>query len=109
MGIGASARLRSIRDRLGIKPLDRARFDKLFLFGSELKALRAHPAWTPRIDRNAVAAFMRHNYIPVPGTYYQGVHKLEPGSILTLPWQGEPRISCFWDARAGDCRNAASA
>ena len=90
-----------IRDRLGIKPLYWARFGKLFLFGSELKALRAHPGWTPRIDRNAVAAFMRHNYIPAPHTIYQGVHKLEPGSILTLPWQGEPRISCFWDARAG--------
>jgi asparagine synthase (glutamine-hydrolysing) len=88
-----------IRDRLGIKPLYWAKFGKLFLFGSELKALRAHPGWTPRIDRNAVAAFMRHNYIPAPHTIYEGVHKLEPGTALTLPWQGEPRISRFWDAR----------
>ena len=90
-----------IRDRLGIKPLYWAKFGELFLFGSELKALRAHPGWTPRIDRNAVAAFMRHNYIPAPHTIYQGVHKLEPGSILTLPWHGDPQISRFWDARAG--------
>jgi asparagine synthase (glutamine-hydrolysing) len=48
---------------------------------------------------NAVAAFMRHNYIPAPHTIYRGVHKLEPGTILTLPWQGEPRISRFWNAR----------
>ncbi len=89
-----------IRDRLGIKPLYWAKFGKLFLFGSELKALRAHPGWVPRIDRNAVAAFMRHNYIPAPHTIYQGVHKLEPGTILTLPWQGEPQITRFWDARA---------
>ena len=89
-----------IRDRLGIKPLYWAKFGTLFLFGSELKALRAHPAWTPRIDQNAVAAFMRHNYIPAPHTIYEGVHKLEPGTILTLPWQGEPQISRFWDARA---------
>ena len=89
-----------IRDRLGIKPLYWAKFGELFLFGSELKALRAHPGWTPQIDRNAVAAFMRHNYIPAPHTIYDGVHKLEPGSILTLPWQGEPRIKRFWDARA---------
>jgi asparagine synthase (glutamine-hydrolysing) len=88
-----------IRDRLGIKPLYWAKFGKLFLFGSELKALRAHPGWTAQIDRNAVAAFMRHNYIPVPHTIYQGVHKLEPGTILTLPWQGEPQISRFWNAR----------
>ncbi len=88
-----------IRDRLGIKPLYWAKFGKLFLFGSELKAFRAHPGWTPQIDRNAVAAFMRHNYIPAPHTIYIGVHKLEPGSILTLPWQGEPQITRFWNAR----------
>jgi asparagine synthase (glutamine-hydrolysing) len=88
-----------IRDRLGIKPLYWAKFGKLFLFGSELKALRAHPGWTAQIDRNAVAAFMRYNYIPTPHTIYSGVRKLEPGSILTLPWQGEPRISRFWNAR----------
>ncbi|MFZ0150780.1 MAG: asparagine synthase (glutamine-hydrolyzing) [Xanthobacteraceae bacterium] len=88
-----------IRDRLGIKPLYWAKFGKLFLFGSELKALRAHPGWNAEIDRNAVAAFMRHNYIPAPHTIYRGVHKLEPGSILTLPWQGEPQIARFWNAR----------
>jgi asparagine synthase (glutamine-hydrolysing) len=88
-----------IRDRLGIKPLYWAKFGKLFLFGSELKALRAHPGWTAQIDRNAMAAFMRHNYIPAPHTIYSAVHKLEPGSILTLPWQAEPRITRFWNAR----------
>ena len=89
-----------VRDRLGIKPLYWAKFGELFLFGSELKALRAYPGWTPRIDRSAVAAFMRHNYIPAPHTIYEGVHKLEPGTILTLPWNGEPKIERFWDARA---------
>ena len=89
-----------MRDRLGIKPLYWAKFGKTFMFGSELKALRAHPGWTPRIDQNAVAAFMRHNYIPAPRTIYDGVYKLEPGTFLTLPWQGEPKISRFWDARA---------
>ena len=88
-----------IRDRLGIKPLYWAKFGKLFLFGSELKALRAHPGWAAQIDRDAVAAYMRHNYIPAPHTIYQGVHKLAPGTMLTLPWQGEPQISRFWNAR----------
>ena len=88
-----------VRDRLGIKPLYWAKFGGLFLFGSELKALRAYPGWTPRINRSAVAAFMRHNYIPAPHTIYEGVHKVEPGTVLTLPWNGEPKIKRFWDAR----------
>ena len=88
-----------MRDRLGIKPLYWAKFGNTFLFGSELKALRAHPGWTPRIDQSAVAAFMRHNYIPAPRTIYEGVYKLEPGTILTLPWQSEPQITRFWNAR----------
>jgi asparagine synthase (glutamine-hydrolysing) len=89
-----------VRDRLGIKPLYWAKFGGLFLFGSELKALRACPGWTPRIDRPAVAAFMRYNYIPAPHTIYEGVRKLEPGMILSLPMNGEPRTERFWDARA---------
>jgi asparagine synthase (glutamine-hydrolysing) len=89
-----------MRDRLGIKPLYWAKFGNTFLFGSELKALRAHPGWTPRIDQSAVAAFLRHNYIPAPRTIYEGVYKLEPGTVLTLPWRGEPKISRFWDARS---------
>ena len=89
-----------IRDRLGIKPLYWAKFGNLFLFGSELKALRAHPGWTPRIKPGAVAAYMRHNYIPAPHSVYEGVFKLEPGYILTLPSQGEPRLERYWDARA---------
>jgi asparagine synthase (glutamine-hydrolysing) len=89
-----------IRDRVGIKPLYWAKFGDLFLFGSELKALRAHPGWTARIDRSAVATFMRHNYVPAPQTIYEGVQKLEPGTILTLPWNGEPQFERFWDARS---------
>jgi asparagine synthase (glutamine-hydrolysing) len=88
-----------VRDRLGIKPLYWGKFDRLFLFGSELKSLRTYPGWQPRIDSSAVAAFMRLNYVPAPHTIYQGVRMLEPGSILTLPMNGEPRIEKYWDAR----------
>src|SRR5262245_22901224 len=91
--------LHLVRDRLGIKPIYWAKFGEQFIFGSELKALRAFPGWTPQIDRGAVASFMRHNYVPAPHTVYRGVHKLEPGTVLTLPWHGEPRLTRFWDAR----------
>lgn len=88
-----------IRDRVGIKPLYWGKIGSLFLFGSELKALRTHPGFTARVDRRAVAGFMRHGYVAAPHSIYEGVHKLDPGSILTLPWRGEPQIARFWDAR----------
>jgi len=88
-----------IRDRLGIKPLYWGLFDGIFLFGSELKALRAAPGWRPRIDRNAMSAFMRHNYIPAPHSIYQGVSKLEPGCLLRIGPGGAVTHSRFWDLR----------
>ena len=50
--------LKLVRDRLGIKPLYWAHFGPLFLFGSELKALRVHPGFKAEIDHNAVATFI---------------------------------------------------
>jgi asparagine synthase (glutamine-hydrolysing) len=88
-----------VRDRLGIKPIYWGIINGLLIFGSELKALRALPNWQPKIDRDAVAAFMRHNYIPAPHTIYQGVQKLEPGSILKIGRDGVPKITRYWDLR----------
>ena len=85
-----------VRDRLGIKPLYWGQFGKLLLFGSELKALRAHPGWPVEINRDAVAAFMRHNYIPAPHSIYRNVYKLAPGSILEFDVRGEPRMTRYW-------------
>ncbi len=93
------------RDRLGEKPLyygwqgqgERASF----LFGSELKALRAHPAFAAEIDRDALALLMRHNYINAPHSIYQGIYKLAPGHLLTVSMrQREPRLERFWSLPA---------
>lgn len=91
------------RDRLGEKPLYygwQGRGDsRTFLFGSELKALKAHPAFAAGIDRGALCLFLRHNYIPAPYSIYQGIAKLEPGSLLTVSLaQPEPKICKYWDA-----------
>jgi asparagine synthase (glutamine-hydrolysing) len=88
-----------VRDRLGIKPVYWAKIDGVFMFASELRALREYPGWTPRIKAEAVSAYMRHNYIPAPHTIYEDVYKLEPGTVLTLPFGGEPCLEKFWDAR----------
>ena len=84
------------RDQIGIKPLYWARFGPLFLFGSELKALRAHPGFTAALDRDAIAAFLRYKYVPAPYTVYRGVNKLLPGTMLTLRPGTEPVVEAFW-------------
>ena len=72
------------RDRFGEKPLYYAQFPGVLLFGSELKALRAHPAWNAPVDRDALAQFLRFGYFPAPHTVYRGVRKVMPGSVLTI-------------------------
>src|SRR5690606_7125616 len=73
------------RDRLGEKPLYWTWQGDTLIFGSELKALRRHPAFKACVDRAALASFMRHGYIASPHSIYQDVFKLPPGHWLTLP------------------------
>lgn len=93
-------RLFLVRDRLGVKPLYYGRAGDSFVFGSELKALRAAPGFSPDLDRNALALYFRHNYIPAPWTIYRAARKLEPGRILHIdvPDQ-EPVVTVYWSAR----------
>jgi asparagine synthase (glutamine-hydrolysing) len=92
-----------IRDRLGEKPLyygwhgsgDKA----VFLFGSELKALKQHPDFDASIDRNALCLFMRHGYVPAPYSIYQGIEKLEPGCLVIISVnQQKPIVTRYWSA-----------
>ncbi|MEJ2575057.1 MAG: asparagine synthase (glutamine-hydrolyzing), partial [Gammaproteobacteria bacterium] len=77
-------RLTLARDRLGEKPLYYGWMGGTLLFGSELKALRAHPAWRGEINRDGLAAYLRHNYIPTPYSIYRDIYKLPPGCLLSL-------------------------
>ena len=76
------------RDRLGEKPLyygwQGSGNGASFLFGSELSALKRHPAFKADIDRGALALLMRHNCVPAPYSIYQGIKKLPPGCMLSI-------------------------
>lgn len=89
------------RDRGGEKPLyygwQGQGSARAFLFGSELKALKAHPAFSAKVDRGALALMMRHNCVPAPYSIYENIYKLEPGCLLTVSRQvTEPKITQYW-------------
>jgi len=88
------------RDRFGEKPLYWTRAGGSLLFGSELKSLRAHPAWKGGIDRDALALFMRLGWIPAPHTIHPGVFKLDPGHLMRVR-DGQVAIQPYWSA--ADC------
>ncbi len=72
------------RDRIGEKPLYYGWQGDAFLFGSELKALRAHPSFNAAVNRGALALLLRHNYLPSPYSIYSGINKLPPGTYLRI-------------------------
>ena len=91
------------RDRLGEKPLyygwQGVGSSRVFLFGSELRALQAHPEFMANVDRKALALLLRHNYIPAPYSIFEGIHKLAPGTMLTLSARDATPVSLkYWSA-----------
>lgn len=72
------------RDRIGEKPLYYGLVRDRFVFGSELKAIRAIAADELQIDRAALAQFMQFGYVPSPKSIYSGIMKLPAGHVLTL-------------------------
>ncbi|HCX23317.1 MAG TPA: asparagine synthase (glutamine-hydrolyzing), partial [Cytophagales bacterium] len=70
------------RDRIGEKPIYYGTQNGTFFFASELKAIKVHPEFRPKIDRDALASFIRYSYVPSPHSIYQNIKKLQPGCIL---------------------------
>ena len=87
------------RDRFGEKPLYYGWAGGTFLFASELKSLRLHPAFRGEIDRDAVASYLRFNCIPAPYSIYRDIRKLLPGSVLRYR-DGEVTTKPFWSLRS---------
>lgn len=96
-------RLHLVRDRLGEKPVYWGWQGRVLLFGSELKALRAHPDFAGEVDREALAVYFRRNCVPAPWSIYTGIHKLPPGTMVSIGPEEMARRSAepvaYWSAR----------
>ena len=84
------------RDRMGVKPLFYARRDNTFLFGSELKALLAHPAIKPEVNNEGLAEVLVMGPARTPGHgIFRNIYELKPGHFLIYN-QNSLRIHKYW-------------
>jgi asparagine synthase (glutamine-hydrolysing) len=95
----AERKLHLCRDRFGEKPLFYGWSNGLFLFGSELKALRGHPKFRAEVDPNALALFLRYGYVPAPRCIYSGLSKVLPGTVVSLTAPERVETVTYWSAR----------
>ncbi|NJA05722.1 asparagine synthase (glutamine-hydrolyzing) [Methylococcaceae bacterium WWC4] len=86
------------RDRLGEKPLYYGWQNGSLLFGSELKALKAHPDFRGEIDRDALTQFLRLSYVPAPLSIYRDICKLPAGCYLRFAGSDAPQPVAYWSA-----------
>lgn len=71
------------RDRLGVKPLFYLQRGSLLIFGSELKAILAHPEVMPEVDADGLAEIFVMGPSRTPGHgVYRDVCELRPGCCL---------------------------
>jgi asparagine synthase (glutamine-hydrolysing) len=102
----STRRLFLARDRFGEKPLYfgwLGRGEKVLVFGSELRALEQHPAFDARLDRNALASFMRHLCVSDDRSIARGVEKVPPAALIefSLAERGQARQSSYWELPIG--------
>ncbi|WP_133819576.1 asparagine synthase (glutamine-hydrolyzing) [Tahibacter aquaticus] len=84
------------RDQTGIAPLFHARVGDALLFGSEIKALLAHPKIERRLNLRALDQILTFPGMRSPTTMFEGVEALPPGHLLVADASGT-RLRQYWD------------
>ncbi len=86
------------RDRMGEKPLYYAEASGWIVFGSELRAVLAHPAVGRELDLHALSRYLAFDFVPAPHTMIRGVRKLRPAEALIVS-HGKITTERYWDIR----------
>jgi asparagine synthase (glutamine-hydrolysing) len=90
-------RLWLIRDRVGIKPLYYSVHHGRITFASEIKALLQDPDQLRAVNEEGLFHYLSFVCTPSPDTLFEGIHKLPPGSFLTIDAGGQRREERYWD------------
>jgi asparagine synthase (glutamine-hydrolysing) len=95
---GRQQELLLVRDRMGIKPLYYAPTPGGVLFGSEPKAILAHPGFRPVVDEDGLRELM--SAVRTPGSsIWRGMRELKPGSMAVVG-RGGVRVRTYWSLDA---------
>ena len=95
------------RDRLGKKPLYYWNDGRRFVFGSEIKAVLAHPFVASELDADAIPAYLTFGYVPTPRTFFAGIRSVPPGHVLTVEDGGLLRLERYWEPHLPGAGSAA--
>ncbi len=85
------------RDRLGIKPLYYHLDAQKFIFGSEIKAIAAHPSARAVFRRAAIPEYLAFGYLSGEETFYEGIRQLMPGHRMEVNATGQMKTDRYWD------------
>lgn len=86
-----------VRDRIGIKPLYYSVHNGRLVFGSEIKAILEDPEQKRGVNEEAFYHYLSFMTTPAPSTLFDGIYKLEPGTILCVDETGEIDKKEYWD------------
>jgi len=95
-------RLVLARDRAGKKPLYVYQDRRRLVFGSEIKAIFAHPDVRIEIDESQVPSYFTYGYVPHPSTVYRGVTQVDPAGILVIDADGRMEGRQYWHLQFPD-------
>jgi asparagine synthase (glutamine-hydrolysing) len=88
------------RDRMGVKPLFYTKRGSAFIFGSELKALLAHPKVPAEVDREGLAEIFGLGPAHTPGHGgFKDIHELRPGRWLKYDRDGI-HVTSYWQLQS---------
>ena len=92
----ATRELFCARDFFGIKPFYYTQQQGHFIFASEIKSILEHPAYTRRLNEDALAQYLCFQFSALPETFFKGVFKLLPGHCLRVHADGTISERRYW-------------
>ncbi len=90
------------RDHMGIKPFYYAVQNGAFYFGSEIKAILAHPDFNKELEEKNISHYLTFSSLPAPFTLFKDVKKLPAAHRITLGASGELKESAYWNPVKSD-------